>query len=775
MPNQSSTLGSSIDSLNKSDSGGLMIGAQVKATQMDDSLVAGKLIQLSMPQATLTVLTQTGAKPSDIAFSNLRLLTFVHSEAAAKDIHSMDENDTPQEKNKQEFAITYVDGKTFVDSARGVHIDNFGLLLHEPGSNKLISHLFIPFQVIGEYRLGPSGPALNGISPVATHYEKRSIEERKALRDKKATAQLQSQVMQTADQLKHAIDGESAYSTQFSGSVESRRLGNLLLEENMITKEQLGKALLIQKHDPQKKLGEILEEMGAVNSQEVFIALSHKMGIPYVQLRNFDLDVEVLSLIPVDIARKHHLIPLLIYRSRLVIAIDDPTNTHAIDMVRFITGRNLELALADRDEIEWAINRYYIAEDELMATEEMEIHAVKEAEKELELKEAERLSQEKPIVRLVSNIIRDAIRRRASDIHIRPLDHEVDLLFRIDGSLVKLRSFNKDLLPAVVSRIKILGRMNIAERRLPQDGRTRVIDEGNIVDLRISCIPTVSGESIVIRLLNVQVGLKTAADLGFNAHDQEIFIDMIHKSYGLFLVTGPTGSGKSTTLYAALNEVIKQNVNIITVEDPVEYHIEGIEQIQVSSPIGFTFAKALRHILRHDPDVVMIGEIRDQETGKIAVESALTGHLVLSTLHTNNAASAITRLMEMGVEPYLLSSTLLSVLAQRLVRRNCINCLGEEKIEPSIRRVLDVNEDEVFYRGTGCDHCNHTGYSGRLAVYELLQITPTMRSLIVNSVNADEIHLQALKDGMVALTENALNQARQRKTSLAEVYRVRLE
>ncbi len=316
--------------------------------------------------------------------------------------------------------------------------------------------------------------------------------------------------------------------------------------------------------------------------------------------------------------------------------------------------------------------------------------------------------------------------------------------------------------------------MNIAERRVPQDGRARVVEGGNVVDLRISIIPTVEGESVVIRLLNTEVGLKTISELGFSERDLPVFSDLIHKSYGIILVTGPTGSGKSTTLYAALEEVRKQNVNIITVEDPVEYHIPGIEQIQVNSAIGFTFARALRNILRHDPDVIMIGEIRDEETARIAVQSALTGHLVLSTLHTNDASGAVTRLMDMGIESYLLSSSLLGVLAQRLMRRNCIECAREEDVEPGIRISLGVPKDEVFYKGAGCERCNGTGYSGRLAVYELLLVTSGLRRLIKEGVASEQIQREAAKEGMVPLTANALSQARIGVTSLEEVYRVRL-
>lgn len=318
--------------------------------------------------------------------------------------------------------------------------------------------------------------------------------------------------------------------------------------------------------------------------------------------------------------------------------------------------------------------------------------------------------------------------------------------------------------------------MDISERRLPQDGQARINDRGNIIDLRISVIPTVNGESAVIRLLNTEVGIKSIDQLGFNSRDSELFTNLLHKSNGLILVTGPTGSGKSTTLYAALQTVIERNLNIITVENPVELHIDGIEQIQVNTVPGYTFAKSLRHILRYDPDVIMIGEIRDEETAKIAIESALTGHLVLSTLHTNDAAGAVTRLLEMGADPFLINATVLGIFAQRLVRKNCPHCLRkDDNIDPLIRKTLDIPEGFEFYKGIGCSECNNKGYKGRLAVYELLRITANMHDLILPGVSSQVIYEQAIKDGMIPLTENAMEQARKKLTSLEEVYRVRLD
>ncbi len=500
--------------------------------------------------------------------------------------------------------------------------------------------------------------------------------------------------------------------------------------------------------------------------------LADRLSLPFVKLQDYNFDETVLSMIPADFARKNDVIPLRVNKTHLLVALAKPIDQDLYQSLNFVTGLIIDVTVATVKDIRWAVRKFYGAQDDELALESLNTGHSDNHSSEQEL---ERLSSEKPIVRLVSNILLDAIERRASDIHIKPREKNVELIYRMDGVLTNIRFFSKTLLSAVVSRIKIIGGMNIAERRVPQDGRCCVRHKGVQVDLRISVMPTVEGESVVIRLLNSHIGLKSVDQLGFSGHDEEVFRDLIHKNNGIFLVTGPTGSGKSTTLYAALAEVQRQNVNILTVEDPVEYHMDGIQQIQINQATGYTFARALRNILRHDPDVILVGEIRDHETAKIAVESALTGHLVLSTLHTNNASAAVTRLLEMGIQAYLLNGSLLGVLAQRLVKKNCPHCLEQEPVDQQVRKALEVSELEKFYKSTGCDNCNHTGIAGRFAVYELLRITETIRKKVHEDIAADEIHDLAIKEGMVALTENALLRARAKEISLAEVYRVRLD
>jgi len=549
-------------------------------------------------------------------------------------------------------------------------------------------------------------------------------------------------------------------------------MGEILVSEGLISPAQLKDALDIQAIEPHRRIGEILQEQGAVTHETILSTLAVKLGLPFVRLSGFDVDPLAVARLPVEIARRNRVMPVMFNKNRLVVVMSDPTDHETIHLLRFLHNSNIEVAVATDTEIQKAIDRYFGTSEEESAMGQLGI--VEHDTEDDERAAIEQLGSEKPVVRLVNNIIREAIHRRASDVHVRPQDGRVDLLYRIDGSLLKIRQFSKALLPAVVSRIKILGRMNIAERRLPQDGRSRVVEGDAVCDLRISVIPTSQGESVVIRILNKQQGLKSMDEIGFSNRDLEIFDHLIHKPNGLLLVTGPTGSGKSTTLYAALDEVRKQNVKIITTENPVEYEMDGVEQISVNNVPGYTFARALRHILRHDPDVIMVGEIRDQETAKIAVESSLTGHLVLSTLHTNSAAATITRLVEMGVEPYLLSSTMIGVLAQRLLRRNCPHCLVEEKIEPAVRKSVGAGPKEKFLMGEGCDHCSGTGYFGRIVAYELMQITPEMRRLISANATSGQFFDQAVGDGMMPLTEHALTLARSKNTSLAEVYRVRL-
>jgi type IV pilus assembly protein PilB len=461
----------------------------------------------------------------------------------------------------------------------------------------------------------------------------------------------------------------------------------------------------------------------------------------------------------------------MLHEDSLVIVSPGLLSQEAHDILRFFSERFIINVVAEGDAVRQAIADNYLSEHQDADLSKFEQDLESQDAESQALRDAEFMARQQPIVRLVDSVLQTAIMRNASDIHIRPEATHFDLLYRIDGAMQKLKEYPKTLLPAVVGRIKILSRLNIAERRLPQDGRITYHQDQNKIDLRISIIPVQYGESIVIRVLNKSQGLRTIKQIGFQENDEAKFQDLLDRSHGIVLVTGPTGSGKTTTLYAALHEVVKNNVNVITVEDPIEYELAGTRQIQLISAINFSFPQALRHILRHDPDVIMIGEMRDAETCKIAVESALTGHLVFSTLHTNDAASSITRLMEIGVEPYMIRATVIGILAQRLVRKNCPHCLEEEVVSPMMRKNLHLGENEKFYQGKGCEHCHQTGFSGRLAVYELLVVNEKIRDLIQAGMSSDELTRVAIESGMTPISENGLKQARLKTTSIAEVYR----
>ena len=497
-------------------------------------------------------------------------------------------------------------------------------------------------------------------------------------------------------------------------------------------------------------------------------------GLPLARLATIEVDSEVLDLVPANQARRLRAVPLARRPKAVLIAVDDLGDANALAALDFLSKVPVSLVIATRRDIRDAIARLYDNAEDAEIVRQLGLGG--KGKLEDSPREYERLAKERPTVKLIHGILEQALYRRASDIHLRPNAKRLDLLYRIDDELVPVRSFLAALAPALVSRIKVLGSMNLAEHRQAQDGRTRLrTDDGKTIDLRISVMPTIHGESVVLRLLDTGQSLKTLGQIGLGKLDHKRMTDILNRNHGMFLATGPTGCGKSTTLYAMLLELRKQNINILTIEDPVEYQIEDIQQMQVNRPAGFTFARALRNFLRHDPDAIMVGEIRDSETANIAVESSLTGHLVLSTLHTNSAATAVTRLLDLGVEPFLLRTSLAAVMAQRLVRLNCTRCSTVEEVDPQIRASLGVAEDEGFFKGTGCSHCNELGVYGRAAVYELLFVTEPMRRLIVSSAEADKIHQLAVDEGMVPLTQRALELAREGRISLTEAYRVRAD
>lgn len=548
-------------------------------------------------------------------------------------------------------------------------------------------------------------------------------------------------------------------------SKNKKRLGEILVDDGVLTPEQLDAALAVQK-TTKKRLGDVLIDEGIIKENDMINALSHQTDVKIFDLDTEIIDPNVAKLINEELARMHTMIPAKITEDgKLEVVMSDPLNLLAIDDIQFYTGMDVIPTISSRSKIAHAIDVYYGKQySEKIANEVIEEAS---ANNELENTEDDAMS-DAPTVRLVSSIISQAAVLGASDIHIEPFEDIVRVRYRIDGELQEVLQSPKSVHPALVSRVKILGKMDIAEHRIPQDGRVESRVKGRQVDLRISTLPTIYGEKIVIRLLDQSNIQMTKEQLGFSPEQFEMFEDAIRQPNGIFLVTGPTGSGKTTTLYTTLGSVNTPNKNIITVEDPVEYKLRGINQVHVNAKAGLTFAAGLRSILRQDPDVIMLGEIRDDETAEIAVRAAITGHFVLSTIHTNDAASAISRLQDMGVQPWLLSSALVGVLAQRLVRRICANCKEEYHPTLSDCKFLKLDPDSaeaknmILYRGKGCTNCNHTGYKGRAAIHEILPITSEIKQMIMKGNTSDEIaeyarrelHVQSLWDDCMRLVTN---------------------
>lgn len=502
---------------------------------------------------------------------------------------------------------------------------------------------------------------------------------------------------------------------------------------------------------------------------------ARRLAVPLTRLTCVQPDPNAIALLTPDMARQLRAVPLRAHGGMVAVAMARPGVRQVQDMLEFLSRDRVIPVMATPRDIRDGIARYYDrVEDRNVA---LLLGIDPEATNlETNVQEAQRLAKEQPVVRIVNTLIRDAVSRRASDIHLRPGEHETEVLYRIDDELVPVRQLLPALRPAVVSRVKVLASMNLAEHRRPQDGRTSFqLDDGRQVDLRISVLPAVFGESVVIRLLDTNESLWGLEQLGLTPEDRQRIDDVMDSSHGMFLTTGPTGCGKSTTLYAMLLEMRKRRINILTIEDPVEFHIQDIQQMQVNPATGFTFASAMRNFLRHDPDVIMVGEIRDRETADIAVESALTGHLLLSTLHTNTAATTVTRLLDLGVEAYLLRASLIAVMSQRLVRLTCPHCREIEPVDAHVRESLGVGLDEIFHVGRGCNHCEGLGVYKRQAVYELMIVTPKIRSLIVPGAEADAIHGAAIEGGMVPITQAAVRLARAGTISLSEAWRVRAD
>ena len=555
------------------------------------------------------------------------------------------------------------------------------------------------------------------------------------------------------------------------------RLGDLLIKQNVLTEEELKKALELQKGSG-KKIGEVLVDNGFITEEMIVRALQMQLGLKVIQLTGVDIPKEVRGLVSVDLLKKYTCIPFELdpYNANILhLAMADPMDMTAIDDISIVTNLQVEPYIATTRDILAAIDRCYGASETLDAArrftrEREQLRGNVEEETETDVSDA-------PIVQLVRSLIEQAIRQRASDIHIEALESKVRVRYRIDGALYERMVYDNSLLPAISTRIKIMGGMDISEKRKPQDGRMTITVDRQEYDIRVSSVPTVHGEKIVMRISS-KLGLtKNKRELGLDRDELERFDHMLSMPFGIILVTGPTGSGKSTTLYTALSELNRESVNIVTVEDPVEADIEGINQIQVNNKVAMTFASALRAILRQDPDIIMIGEIRDRETAAIAVQASITGHLVVSTLHTNNAVGTLNRMADMGVERYLIADSVVGVIAQRLVRKLCPHCRRQRPASAEEKRILkrSAAEEVDIYEPAGCELCNQTGYFGRKGVFEIMEITDEIRDLITENGTTEELEAVAKRAGMRTLRDNGIRYVLDGTTSIDEMLKASYE
>jgi type IV pilus assembly protein PilB len=551
------------------------------------------------------------------------------------------------------------------------------------------------------------------------------------------------------------------------------KLGEILLREGLITQEQLRKALLEQKNSGMR-LGYTLVKLGFIEETEVSKMLARQYRMPAVDLSRFEVDAKILKLIPPDIAAKHTVLPLKREGRTLTVAIADPNNVTAIEDIKFITRCDVFPVIAGEYTLRNAIERYYQQSDAqlqslLKSVEADEDLEVVEDQEDEDVK-AQDLADDAPVVKLINGLLTDAVKRGASDIHIEPFEHEMRVRYRVDGALQEVMKPPIKMRAALTSRVKIMAQLNIAERRVPQDGRIKLKMGARVIDFRVSTLPVLFGEKIVLRILdkgNLTLDLKT---FGFEPKAEESLLRAIENPYGMVLVTGPTGSGKTTTLYSALSRINQIDVNIMTAEDPVEYNLLGINQVLVRNDVGMTFAAALKAFLRQDPNIIMVGEIRDLETGSIAIKAALTGHLVLSTLHTNDAPSTITRMVDMGIEPFNVASAVNLIAAQRLVRRICKECKQQHEYTPEEMHAFAIDKKEgPFFKGAGCDTCAGTGYRGRQGLYEVMALTSPLRREILKGASTEELRDLAVKEGMLTLRMDGMLKVKKGITTLEEV------
>ncbi|HAG05182.1 MAG TPA: general secretion pathway protein GspE [Lachnospiraceae bacterium] len=554
---------------------------------------------------------------------------------------------------------------------------------------------------------------------------------------------------------------------------KSAPLGQLLIQGGLIKQEQLDRALAAQKEAPDKRLGDLVVELGYVTQKQVMEVMARANNLQYIDLRQYNIEPTALNTIPVASARHFNMVPIDYSNNMLVVATADPFDYYSFDEIAAMSGRDVAVVMATKDDIAWCIDHYY--EDNTMdsVVDDLNMEFSQDAPDD-DVNEDDEEINGTPVVKLVNSIVAQAYMRGASDIHIEPFEKVVNVRIRINGDLINHSTFNIAAHNSIVTRLKILSGMNIAEKRVPQDGRFKFNQNNIHCDLRVSAMPTIHGEKIVLRLLSNDASkedLLSVKNLGMEPENEAKLEKMLKSPNGVIFVTGPTGSGKTTTLYAALSECVKKNVNVITVEDPVEKPLSGVNQVQTNDKAGMTFAAALKAILRQDPDVIMIGEIRDGETAAIGVRAAITGHLVLATIHTNDACSTIVRVIDMGIESYLIGSSVSGIIAQRLLKKLCPNCKKMEQLSPMQQELID-NEATELYSPQGCEECNYTGFKGRLAIYEVIDVDSKFRELISRGADTSELKEYQKSIGTKFLKDRAIDAAKRGDTSFSEIEKI---
>jgi type IV pilus assembly protein PilB len=743
---------------------GSLRNAPVIASLMDGKTLAGRLVSVDGPQRLIVLHRKGLGRTYQIRFSQLRALHFVARYPINRGRHPLQEQSaqTFMPRASQEFRIVFNDQKVLTGRTRGSFVDEVGIHLFQMVDDSHISRLFIPAQVVRRYYIGQRKPKDLHQQPSAAAEGAAPDKAAPAPRRRKSDRRPRKPMAASAAQLEQALETQSE-----PGSLTGdKRIGAMLVEEGIVTAEQLEAALRMQEREPASKIGEILVRMGTVAADEIYAALAHKFGMPFVLLRDFFVDIECLKLVPADVARKYTLVPLLVHKDHLVVAMDDPANTEAITLLRFMTQYRIEPTIATRADVQWAIGKYYGFADEA-DTRPRDAPKVAAAEPP----DGEHLVMDKAVTSFIDNTILDAIGRDASDIHIVSQPNYAEMLFRIKGALVPIRRFNRVLTPGVMARLRTMARLRGPSGGRPQSGQACMLSGDDVIGLHITIAPGEAGDQAVIRVLDSMLQLKRVRDLDFSPGDAQRLTEMLNKTYSLLVVSGPRGSGKSRTLYAALRTLQEMRLEIATVEAPIKFFVDGLNQWQAGEG-DEDFKRVLEEARASAPDVLMIGMLDGPRRLRLAMEAALGGCLVLSKLHAAGAAAAVSDMMAMDSAHRLLNSTLTGVLAQQLVKLNCKFCMREEETAAGVRQDLGVSADEVFYAGRGCEHCNHSGHSGDFPVFELLSVTPEMHELIHAGAPAGAILRQAIADGMVPAAESGLMLARTRRISLAEAHRL---